>query len=191
MESAQRKKQWRHSHTFRLVSPSRLAVVMWQVPSARSDDSSTKSAGKVSSLATRTMSPTWVDRKTSATVPEKTFNFKWGESDLSCGSLKLEKGRVCSATIKSPKRPAAVSQYNKIIHIQKGGFEETLTQCSKTVFLVLFPCHCLLSLWYSCSSLKNTTRKLCAGSSEVQVDAGNDSRTLKQPLFMPTINRII
>lgn len=54
--------------TFRLVSPSRLAVVMWQVPSARSDDSSTKSAGKVSSLATRTMSPTCVGRKKCVTI---------------------------------------------------------------------------------------------------------------------------
>lgn len=99
VESAKRNKQWWHSHTFRLVSPSRLAVVMWQVPSARSDDSSTKSAGKVSSLATRTMSPTWVDRKESATIPEKTLHFKWGQSDLSCGSLKLEKGRVSSATL--------------------------------------------------------------------------------------------
>lgn len=49
-----------HAHTLRLVSPSRLAVVMWQVPSARSDDSKIRSAGNVSSLATRTMSPTWM-----------------------------------------------------------------------------------------------------------------------------------
>lgn len=48
-----------HTQTLRLVSPSRLAVVMWQVPSARSDDSSTRSTGNVSSLATRTISPTW------------------------------------------------------------------------------------------------------------------------------------
>lgn len=45
--------------TFRLVSPSRLAVVMWHVPSARSDDKSTRSAGNVSSLATLTISPTY------------------------------------------------------------------------------------------------------------------------------------
>lgn len=36
---------------------------MWQVPSARSDDSNTKSAGNVSSLATRTMSPTCTNQQ--------------------------------------------------------------------------------------------------------------------------------
>lgn len=41
-----------------LDSPSRLAVVTWQVPSARLLDRKIRSQGKVSSSLTRTMSPT-------------------------------------------------------------------------------------------------------------------------------------
>lgn len=63
--------------TLRLVSPSRLAVVMWQVPSARSDDSSTRSAGNVSSLATRTMSPTWTCRVKKTTKVGAIPYFYW------------------------------------------------------------------------------------------------------------------
>lgn len=44
--------------TLWLDSPSRLAVVTWQVPSARLLDRKIRSQGKVSSSLTRTMSPT-------------------------------------------------------------------------------------------------------------------------------------
>lgn len=48
-----------YEQTFRFVSPSKLAVVTWHEPSSRSEDRSTKSAGKISSLAIRTISPTY------------------------------------------------------------------------------------------------------------------------------------
>lgn len=75
-------------HTLRLVSPSRLAVVMWQVPSARSDDSNTRSAGNVSSLATRTMSPT-------------------------CGTNRGKKTQICGQAVKKNEKQRGKTDYKR------------------------------------------------------------------------------
>lgn len=93
--------------------------------------------------------PVWTEKRVN--IPQKTFTLKGGKVIL----WKTEFAR--------PVFNPQIYLKHFLSKIKHFAFKrETIRQCSKTIFLVLFLCHCLLCL----IELKNTIRKLCAGSRE-------------------------
>ncbi len=76
---------------------------MWQVPSTRSEDSNTRSTGNVSSLATRTMSPTWTDGQKDTYF--KTWNSCAFLGLLFCVGAKIIVGFSSQNTFKPVSNP--------------------------------------------------------------------------------------
>ena len=79
-------------NTFKLVSPSKLAVVTWHFPSGSSDDSNTKSQGNSSSALTFTISPIFEkkwDRTTRQLMINNSNNYIQGVPKKRSSNLKF------------------------------------------------------------------------------------------------------